>query len=160
MIQQTRVSQQLPGTHGETCSKNGQSSSPTGASPKQRMRWTPELHETLVEAVNKLGGSESSFSLLAFCHYACWLAISHFEKKFTFNAEATPKGVLKLMNVDGLTIYHVKSHLQVTIHLGTGLFILDILTAPWVCFLGCRSIELLELDRRLPKVCSFAVRRY
>ncbi|KAI9086885.1 hypothetical protein K1719_031046 [Acacia pycnantha] len=52
--------------------------------PKPRLRWTVELHERFVDAVAQLGGPD----------------------------KATPKTIMRVMGVNGLTLYHLKSHLQ------------------------------------------------
>ncbi|KAI5589582.1 hypothetical protein BDE02_05G172600 [Populus trichocarpa] len=49
-----------------------------------RLRWTPELHEHFVEAVERLGGKY----------------------------KATPRRILQMMGVKELKISHIKSHLQ------------------------------------------------
>lgn len=113
--QHLHKTQQQPSTPGEICTSGTQSSS-NAAPAKQRMRWTPELHETFVEAVNKLGGSESWFIVFASVRLSNLLLYQFpatYINGYVTITGATPKGVLKLMKVEGLTIYHVKSHLQV-----------------------------------------------
>ncbi|URE31866.1 Myb transcription factor [Musa troglodytarum] len=51
---------------------------------KPRLKWNPELHARFIEAVNQLGGAD----------------------------KATPKTIMRLMGIPGLTLYHLKSHLQ------------------------------------------------
>ncbi|KAK9089950.1 hypothetical protein Scep_029032 [Stephania cephalantha] len=52
--------------------------------PKPRLRWTADLHDRFVDAVTHLGGPH----------------------------KATPKSIMRTMGVKGLTLFHLKSHLQ------------------------------------------------
>lgn len=54
------------------------------ADGKPRLKWTQELHRRFVEAVDQLGGAD----------------------------RATPKSLMRVMEIPGLTLYHLKSHLQ------------------------------------------------
>ncbi|RHN79242.1 putative transcription factor MYB-HB-like family [Medicago truncatula] len=56
----------------------------SSVSSNTRITWTPDLHDKFVESVNRLGGAE----------------------------KALPKAILMLMQLDGLTIFQVKSHLK------------------------------------------------
>lgn len=56
---QPQVQQQLAVPSIDLRNVVNPSSSANSAPGKPRMRWTPELHESFVDAVNQLGGSES-----------------------------------------------------------------------------------------------------
>ncbi|KAK8966850.1 Myb family transcription factor APL [Platanthera guangdongensis] len=67
-----------------SCPLQGDSGLVLTTDPKPRLRWTVELHDRFADAVNQLGGPD----------------------------KATPKTIMRVMGVKGLTLYHLKSHLQ------------------------------------------------
>lgn len=80
-----------------------------------RLRWTPELHHCFVHAIERLGGHKSQFIFSLSCSSSIYINIYICINSVGSSVcvEATPKLVLQLMDVKGLTISHVKSHLQV-----------------------------------------------
>ncbi|KAE8704647.1 hypothetical protein F3Y22_tig00110450pilonHSYRG01142 [Hibiscus syriacus] len=73
------------GSGGFSVSSGKAASTGSALASKTRIRWTQDLHDKFVEYVKRLGGAE----------------------------KATPKAILKLMDTQGLTIFHVNSHLQI-----------------------------------------------
>ncbi|CAN6701748.1 unnamed protein product [Malus baccata var. baccata] len=68
----------------ETCDLQLPQDRVLAAKLRPRLRWTPELHACFVDAVNQLGGLH----------------------------KATPKKIQEAMGVQGITLFHLKSHLQ------------------------------------------------
>nr|CAD1834526.1 unnamed protein product [Ananas comosus var. bracteatus] len=71
-------------SHERSMGVQGDSGLVLTTDPKPRLRWTVELHDRFVDAVAQLGGPD----------------------------KATPKTIMRVMGVKGLTLYHLKSHLQ------------------------------------------------
>ena len=67
-IQQPQVVLHQTSPIVRTVSSNSFTSNNTAAT-KGRVRWTPELHEAFVEAVNQLGGMESESIFIFSLHF-------------------------------------------------------------------------------------------
>ncbi|WCJ34650.1 Homeodomain-like superfamily protein [Euphorbia peplus] len=78
------IATSIPPNNTMDCQINNGEEMKSNLHNKQRIRWTTELHDLFLDAIQTLGGPEF----------------------------ATPKKILGIMNVKGLSIYHVKSHLQ------------------------------------------------
>lgn len=92
-----------------SCGRNG-SVRQYNRSKVPRLRWTPDLHHCFVHAIERLGGQDCTVFLIIFFFIPHCLVLPLIHQN---DAAATPKLVLQMMDVKGLTISHVKSHLQV-----------------------------------------------
>lgn len=91
---------------------------------KPRLKWTPELHQRFIDAINQLGGADSKYKtnsiltslfliLLSLLHFRAYISWCIIQIVYVNVAEATPKSIMRVMEIPGLTLYHLKSHLQV-----------------------------------------------
>ena len=92
---------------------------------KARVVWSVEMHQQFVQAVNQLGIDSELHSFTPCCfslHSYCGVQLCSIlvpvalvpDLHHVFSlAEAVPKRILDLMNVEGLTRENVASHLQV-----------------------------------------------
>lgn len=95
--------------------ENGNDSEDPSSQKKPRVVWSVELHRKFVAAVNQLG--LESESLLQESKNLNFLTKESCLMSFNSYAEAVPKKILDLMDVEGLTRENVASHLQAQIFL-------------------------------------------
>ncbi|WCJ21290.1 Homeodomain-like superfamily protein [Euphorbia peplus] len=88
---------------------------------KPRLKWTSDLHLRFLEAVNHLGGAD----------------------------KATPKSLMRVMAVPGLTLYHLKSHLQ-KFRLGKTEPSLSQSQSPSQTSIGAKQEDYLEIQSSSP----------
>lgn len=100
--------------------ENGNDNEDPATQKKPRVVWSIELHKKFVTAVHQLGLESEFFSInvVIFLYFLKHIAIlmDYFLNHFS-DAEAVPKRILDLMNVEGLTRENVASHLQALISL-------------------------------------------
>ncbi|CAL5408112.1 unnamed protein product [Camellia sinensis] len=86
--------------------------------PKPRLRWTADLHDRFVDAVTQLGGPTITTMLKLRNGFILFRQLNRLKlKELSYNVtelsmKATPKAILRTMGVKGLTLFHLKSHLQ------------------------------------------------
>jgi two-component response regulator (ARR-B family) len=116
---QSRRDRDENGDDGDDSDDNSNENGDSSSQKKPRVVWSVELHRKFVAAVNQLGIDSKRSCLISLLLYTLGLVIfwAHYvicnNISLFMNAEAVPKKILDLMNVENITRENVASHLQV-----------------------------------------------